>query len=229
MELNRSIKNWAKDDRPREKMLIKGKTAVSDAELIAILLGSGTSSRSALDVAQELLQRNENDLHLFGKMDVNELKKIRGIGPAKAVTLCAAIELGKRRQCVGPKNRTKITSSPSAFDLFSNDLQDLKHEEFHALYLNRGNYVLQKKQISIGGISGTVADGKIIFKTALELNASGIILAHNHPSGRLSPSEEDRRLTQQLKEFGKLIDIDILDHLIISESGYYSFADEGMI
>lgn len=229
MELNRSIKNWAEDDRPREKMLIKGKTALSDAELIAILLGSGTASRSALDVAQELLQKNENDLHLFGKMDINELKKIRGIGPAKAVTLCAAIELGKRRQCVGPKNRMKVTSSSSAFDLFSNDLQDLKHEEFHVLYLNRGNYILQKKQISIGGISGTVADGKIIFKTALELNASGIILAHNHPSGRLSPSEQDRKLTQQLKEFGKLIDIDILDHLIVSESGYYSFADEGMI
>jgi len=229
MELNRSIKHWAEDDRPREKMLLKGKSALSDAELIAILLGSGTSARSALDVAQELLQRNENNLHLFGKMDINELKKIRGIGPAKAVKLCAAIELGKRRQCVGPRNRMKVTSSPSAFDLFSNDLQDLKHEEFHVLYLNRGNYVLQKKQISIGGISGTVADGKIIFKTALELNASGIILAHNHPSGRLSPSEQDRRLTQQLKEFGKLIDIDILDHLIISESGYYSFADEGMI
>lgn len=229
MESNRSIKSWAEDDRPREKMLLKGKSALSDAELIAILIGSGTASRSALDVAQELLKNNENNLHLIGKMNINELKKIKGIGPAKAITICAAVELGKRRQSLHSKERSKVTSSQAAFKLLYGDLQDLLHEEFYVLYLNRANYVLQKKQISIGGITGTIADGKIIFKTALELNASGIILAHNHPSGRVNPSEQDRRLTRQLKEFGKLIDINILDHLIIADKGYYSFADEGMM
>lgn len=229
MELNRSIKSWAEDDRPREKMLLKGRNALSDAELIAILLGSGTPSRSALDVAQELLQNSENNLHLFGKMNINEFKKIKGIGTAKAITLCAAIELGKRRHSVAPKDRVKITSSKIAYDLLYADFQDLICEEFHVLYLNRSNYVLQKKQISVGGLVGTTADGKVIFKNALECNATGIILAHNHPSGRLTPSEQDKRLTRQLKEFGRLIDIDILDHLIISENNFYSFADEGMM
>lgn len=229
MKETRSIKMWAEDDRPREKMLLKGKNALSDAELIAILLGSGTPSRSALHVAQELLQSSENNLHLFGRMNINELKKIKGIGVAKAIKLCAAVELGKRRQFVGMNERMKVMSSQKAFEILSVDLQDLPHEEFYVLYLNRGNFVVQKKQISIGGVAGTMADGKIIFKTALELNASGIILAHNHPSGRLTPSEQDKRLTRQLREFGKLIDIEILDHLIISDNGYYSFADEGMM
>lgn len=229
MELNRSIKMWAEDDRPREKMLLKGRSALSDAELIAILLGSGTASRSALEVAQELLLKNENSLQSFGKMNINELKKTKGIGTAKAITLCAAIELGRRRQALGSVDRLKITSSLSAFNLLAMDLQDLAHEEFYALYLNKGNFVLQKKQVSIGGITGTVVDGKIIFKTALELNAVGIILAHNHPSGRRQPSEPDIRLTRELQEFGKLIDITILDHLIITETGYFSFADEEML
>lgn len=229
MELNRSIKMWAEDDRPREKMLLKGRSALSDAELIAILLGSGTASRSALDVAQELLLKNENNLHLFGKMNINELKKTKGIGTAKAITLCAAIELGRRRQALRTVDRLKITSSLSAFNLLAMDLQDLAHEEFYVLYLNKGNFVLQKKQVSIGGMTGTVVDGKIIFKTALELNAVGMILAHNHPSGRRQPSEPDIRLTRELQEFGKLIDITILDHLIITETGYFSFADEEML
>lgn len=229
MKSNRPIKAWAEDDRPREKMLLKGKSALSDAELIAILLRSGTPARSALDIAQELLLGNENNLHLFGQMNINELKRIKGIGTAKAITLCAAIELGKRRQIIGSKERCRITSSESAFNLLSFDLQDLTHEEFHVLYLNRGNYLLQKKRVSVGGLAGTTADGKIIFKTALELNACGIILAHNHPSGKIAPSEQDKRLTRQLKEFGRLIDIDILDHLIISDKGYYSFADTGMM
>ncbi len=227
MELNRSIKTWAEDDRPREKMLLKGRGALSDAELLAILLGSGTPSRSALDVAQDLLVKNENNLQSLGKMSVNELKKIKGIGDAKAITLCAAIELGRRRQALLPTKKAQVTSSETAFDLLMIDFQDLNHEEFYVLYLNKGNYVIQKKQISIGGLAGTVVDGKIIFKTALELNACGIIMAHNHPSGRLQPSEQDLRLTKQLKEFGRLIDIEILDHLIIADKSYYSFADEG--
>lgn len=229
MELNRSIKSWAEDDRPREKMLLKGKSALSDAELIAILLGSGTPTRSALDVAQELLMSSGNNLHLFGKMSINELKKIKGIGTAKAITISAAIELGRRRQVAADSEKTKITSSQTAFCLLKYDFQDLIHEEFFVLYLNRASYVIQKKQISVGGMAGTFVDGKIIFKTALELNATGIILAHNHPSGKLNPSEQDRRLTRHLKEFGRLIDIEVLDHLIISENGFYSFADEGMM
>lgn len=229
MEINRSIKTWAEDDRPREKMLLKGRSALSDAELIAILLGSGTPSRSALDVAQELLQKNEYNLHQFGKMNINELKKTKGIGTAKAITLCAAIELGRRRQAQTPKDRFKITSSLSAFNLLATDLQDLPHEEFFVLFLNKGNFVLQKKQMSVGGTAGTVVDGKLIFKTALELNAVGIILAHNHPSGRTNPSDQDIRLTRELKEFGKLIDITVLDHIIIADTGYFSFADHDML
>lgn len=229
MELNRSIKTWAEDDRPREKMLLKGKHALSDAELIAILLGSGTPTRSALDVAQDVLQNSKNNLFLFGKLNVNELKKIKGIGVAKAVTLCAAIELGKRRQAVGQKERIKITSAQIAYNTLKYDFQDLAHEEFYVLYLNRGNYVLHKQQISKGGIAGTVVDGKIIFKTALDVNATGIVLAHNHPSGRLFPSECDKRITRQLKEFGKLIEIEVLDHLIVSDNGYFSFVEKGLM
>jgi DNA repair protein RadC len=229
MELNRSIKTWAEDDRPREKMLLKGKHALSDAELIAILLGSGTPTRSALDVAQDVLQNSKNNLFLFGKLNVNELRKIKGIGVAKAVTLCAAIELGKRRQAVGKTERIKITSAQIAYKTLKYDFQDLAHEEFYVLYLNRGNYVLHKQQISKGGIAGTVVDGKIIFKTALDVNATGIVLAHNHPSGRLFPSECDKRITRQLKEFGKLIEIEVLDHLIVSDTGYFSFVEKGLL
>lgn len=229
METNRSIKCWAEDDRPREKMLLKGKAALSDAELIAILLGSGTPALSAVDVAKELLAQSENNLHLFGQKKMSELTKVKGIGQAKAITLMAAIELGKRRQAVAPVDRFKITSSEKAFQLLAPDLQELTHEEFYVLYLNKGNHVLQKKQISIGGLSGTIADGKVIYRFALELNATGIILAHNHPSGRLEPSEEDRRVTKNLKAFGKLIDIEVLDHLIISEKGFFSFAEEGLM
>jgi DNA repair protein RadC len=162
-------------------------------------------------------------------MNINELKKVKGIGTAKAIAISAAIELGRRRQTVSESEKTKITSSRTAFYLLKYDFQDLMHEEFYVLFLNKASYVIQKKQISIGGMTGTVVDGRIIFKTALELNATGIILAHNHPSGRLTPSEPDKRLTRQLQEFGNLIDIDVLDHLIISENEFYSFADEGMM
>lgn len=229
MENYRTIKQWAEDDRPREKMLLKGKSVLSDAELIAILLGSGTQSRSALDVAQDLLQSCDNCLDLLGKKSLSELQKVKGIGIAKAIALSAAIELGKRRQTFSKKEQARITSSQVAYDLLRYDFQELAHEEFYVLYLNRGNFVIKKQQISIGGMAGTIADGKIIFKAALEFNACGIILAHNHPSGRLVPSEPDKRLTRQLKEFAKLIDIEVLDHLILSDQGYYSFADEGIL
>lgn len=229
MNTNRTIKMWAEDDRPREKMLLKGRQALSDAELIAILLGSGTAARSALEVAQDILGSAENNLHKMGQMTVHDFKKCKGVGDARAVTLCAAIELGRRRQVISSKQKTKITSSTTAFELLRGDLADLVHEEFYVLYLNRGNFVIDKKQLSIGGMAGTVADGKIIFKAALELNACGIILAHNHPSGNKQPSEQDKRLTRQLKEFGKLVEIEVLDHLIVTADTYYSFADEGIL
>lgn len=220
---------WAEDDRPREKMMLKGRQALSDAELLAILLGSGTASRSALEVAQDILSAADNNLNKMGQMTVHDFKKCKGIGDAKAITLCAAIELGRRRQIVSGKDRVKITSSVAAYDLLKVELADLLHEEFYVLYLNRGNFVIEKKQLSIGGMAGTVADGKIIYKTALELNACGMILAHNHPSGNKQPSEQDKRLTKQLKDFGKLVEIEVLDHLIITSETYYSFADEGIL
>jgi DNA repair protein RadC len=229
METNRSIKCWAEDDRPREKMILKGKSVLSDAELIAILLGTGTHTRSAVDIAKDLLQKSENNLLQLGKLSLHDLQQIKGIGMAKAVTLSAAIELGKRRYSTNSKEKQRIISSKSAFDLLSFDLQDLIHEEFFALYLNRGNCVIQKKRLSVGGTAGTVVDGKILYKTAIELNAAAIILAHNHPSGRLKPSESDIKITKNLVEFGKFIEIDILDHLIITDAGYYSFADEGIL
>lgn len=229
MNTNRTIKMWAEDDRPREKMMLKGRQALSDAELLAILLGSGTASRSALEVAQDILSAADNNLNKMGQMTVHDFKKCKGIGDAKAITLCAAIELGRRRQIVSGKDRVKITSSVAAYDLLKVELADLLHEEFYVLYLNRGNFVIEKKQLSIGGMAGTVADGKIIYKTALELNACGMILAHNHPSGNKQPSEQDKRLTKQLKDFGKLVEIEVLDHLIITSETYYSFADEGIL
>lgn len=229
MNTNRTIKMWAEDDRPREKMLLKGRQALSDAELLAILIGSGTAARSALEVAQDILSTADNNLNRMGQMTVHDFKKCKGVGDAKAVTLCAAIELGRRRQIVSGKDRVKITSSVAAYEQLKVEFADLMHEEFYVLYLNRGNFVIEKRQLSKGGMAGTVADGKIIFKTALELNACGLILAHNHPSGNKQPSEQDKRLTRQLKEFGKLVEIEVLDHLIVTNEAYYSFADEGIL
>src|SRR5690606_25384718 len=210
MDYYSSIKTWAEDERPREKMLLKGKNALSDAEVIAILLGSGTVSRSAIDVAKDLLKQSNGSLDEFGKMTINDFKKIKGVGQAKAIVLSAAIELGNRRLQVSKGEKVKVTSSQVAFEQLKYDFMDLQHEEFFVLFLNRGNVVINKLQLSKGGMAGTVVDGKIIFKHALDNNASGIILAHNHPSGRLVPSEADKRLTKQLKDFGKFIEIEVL-------------------
>jgi len=229
MDYYSSIKTWAEDERPREKMLLKGKNALSDAEVIAILLGSGTVSRSAIDVAKDLLKQSNGSLDEFGKMTINDFKKIKGVGQAKAIVLSAAIELGNRRLQVSKGEKVKVTSSQVAFEQLKYDFMDLQHEEFFVLFLNRGNVVINKLQLSKGGMAGTVVDGKIIFKHALDNNASGIILAHNHPSGRLVPSEADKRLTKQLKDFGKFIEIEVLDHLIICDHEYISFADEGYL
>jgi DNA repair protein RadC len=229
MRVNGSIKSWAEDDRQREKMILKGRNTLSDAELLAILLGSGTRDLSAVELAQVLLQSVNNDLANFSKYSINELKKFKGIGEAKAVGIVAALELGRRRKETETKAKVKITSSKQVYEHMRSYLSDLQHEEFFVIYVNRANEIVQTKQISIGGLSGTIADGKVIFKQALELCAHGLILVHNHPSGQLKPSDPDRQLTKKMVEFGKYIDLCVLDHLIYTDSGYFSFADEGIL
>lgn len=224
-----NIKNWSPEDRPREKLLIKGKSTLSDAELIAILLGSGTTTLSAVDLAKKILQNAGNNLNELARLSVKDLMKLKGIGEAKAITIIAALELGRRRTDVEPDEKPKITGSADVFQLLKSDLLDIPHEEFWVLLLNRANRVVRKQQISQGGVAGTIADPKIIFKIALEELASGIILAHNHPSGNLTPSQADIDLTRKLKEAGKLLEIQVLDHIIVANKKYFSFADEGVI
>ncbi len=223
------IKSWAAEDRPREKMLLKGKSALSDAELIALLIGSGTGSLSAVEVARQVLQTVGNNLHDLAKLSVKDLMKSKGIGEAKAITIVAAMELGRRRKEYEVQERPKVASSKEAYELVKGDLMDLAQEEFWVLLFNRANRLIKKKRVSEGGVSGTVADPKIIFKLALEELASGIIVVHNHPSGNLTASQNDINLTKKLKEAGKVMEVQLLDHLIIAGQKYFSFADEGMI
>lgn len=226
---SRSIKMWAEDDRPREKLMLKGKSALSDAELIAILIGSGYKEKSAVEVSKHILATAENNLNHLAKLNISELTKIKGIGEAKAITLIAALELGRRRKGEPVSEKPILSSSKEAYNIICSELIDLPHEEFWVIYLNRANKLIKKMAIGKGGISGTVADGKIIFKTALELLASSIILCHNHPSGNLQPSKEDKILTQKIKEAGLLLDIQLLDHIIVAANTYFSFADEGIL
>ena len=224
-----SIKSWSPDDRPREKLILKGKAALSDAELIAILLGSGTSSLSAVELAKKVLQPAGNNLHELARHTVKDLIKIKGIGEAKALTIVAALELGRRRKEIEGNQKPKIAGSRDAYDILKADLLDISHEEFWIVLLNRANRVIKKSQISQGGVAGTVADPKIIFKLALEELASGIILAHNHPSGNLTANQSDLDLTKKIKDAGKLLDIQVLDHIIVAGQKYFSFADEGLM
>ena len=224
-----NIKSWSPEDRPREKLLLKGTAALSDAELIAILLGSGTTTMSAVDLAKKILQTAGNNLHELARASVKDLMKIKGIGEAKAITIVAALELGRRRKEIDPEEKPKITGSKDAYELIKAHLLDLQHEEFWVILLNRANRVIRKRQISQGGVAGTVADPKIIFKCALEELASGIIIAHNHPSGNLTASQADIDLTRKVKEGGKLLEIQVLDHVIVAGHKYFSFADEGLI
>lgn len=224
-----NIKSWSPEDRPREKLLLKGTAALSDAELIAILLGSGTTTMSAVDLAKRILQGARNNLHDLARLSVNDLMKMKGIGEAKAITIIAALELGRRRKESDPDEKPKIVGSKDAFELLRPYLQDISHEEFWVMTLNRGNRVIKKHQVSQGGVAGTVADPKIIFKTAVEDLASGIVLAHNHPSGTVTASQADIDLTKKLRDAGKLLDIQILDHIIIAGTKYFSFADEGVL
>jgi DNA repair protein RadC len=224
-----NIKSWSPEDRPREKLVLKGTSSLSDAELIAILLGSGTTTMSAVELAKRILQSVDYNLHDLARLSVKDLTKLKGIGEAKAITIIAALELGRRRKDTDPEEKPKVTSSKDGFELIRSHLQDIHHEEFWVILLNRANRVVKKHQISQGGVAGTVADPKIIFKLALQELASGIILAHNHPSGNLTASQADIDLTKKLKEAGKLLEIQVLDHLIIAGQKYFSFADEGLL
>ncbi len=224
-----SIKNWSEDDRPREKLLQKGRTALSDAELIAILISSGSREESAVSLSQRILASAENNLNQLGKLTIKDLMQFKGIGEAKAITIAAALELGRRRRAGEALNRKKISSSQSVFELMQPILGELPHEEFWIVYLNNSNKVLQTSQLSKGGITGTLVDVRLAFKNALQLGAVAIILAHNHPSGTLKPSQPDIKLTQKLKTAGESLDIKVLDHLIITEKAYFSFADESMM
>lgn len=224
-----SIKCWAEEDRPREKLLLKGKAALSDAELIGILLGSGSSSLSAVDLAKLILSQNDHNLDRLARLSVHDLMKFKGIGEAKAITIVSALELGRRRKESTPEKRPKITCSKDVYNLIRPNLLDLSHEEFWVIIMNRSNQVIASQPISSGGVSGTVADPKMIFKKALDYLASSIILVHNHPSGNINPSEADKQLTIKMKEAGKFLDIPVLDHVIFTDNNYFSFADEGIL
>lgn len=226
---NLNILSWAEEDRPREKLLLKGKAALSDAELIGILIGSGTKSISAVDLSKKILKHVSNDLNALAKLSVEDLQKFKGIGEAKGISIVSALELGRRRKESYSLKKVKITSSRGVYELMKPELMDLAYEAFWVILLNRANQVIKKQHISTGGVSGTVADPKIIFKAALENLASAIILVHNHPSGNLKPSQADLNLTNKVKNAGALLEIPVLDHLIFTDEGYLSFADEGLL
>lgn len=225
----KGIRSWAEEDRPREKLLLKGRAALSDAELIAILIGSGTRDKSAVDVGKDILKGANHNLNELAKFSVKDLQKFEGIGEAKAITIISALELGRRRKASAPMKRQKITCSEDAYRMMQPYLLDQPLEQFWIILMNRANEVIKVHNISQGGVSGTVADPKTIFKEALDKLASSLILVHNHPSGNLKPSEADIRLTKKLKEAGQTLDLPVLDHLIFTDHGYLSFADEGML
>lgn len=224
-----SIKNWSQDDQPREKLRDKGKTSLSDAELVAILIGSGSRQESAVDLCKRILASVDHNLNALGKLSIKQLMDFKGIGEAKAITIAAALELGRRRRLEDALHQDKISSSRSVFDIMQPILSELPHEEFWILYLNNSNKVIQKNQLSKGGITGTLVDVRLVLKNALEVGATALILCHNHPSGTLKPSEADKAITSKLKSAAKSLDIKVLDHLIITEKAYFSFADEELI
>jgi DNA repair protein RadC len=229
MEQNFSIKNWADDDKPREKLMLKGKSSLSDAELIAILIGSGSRNESAVELSKRILSSVDNNLNNLGKLSITKLTEFKGIGEAKAISIMAAMELGRRRRSEETLELKKITSSKEVYNIMQPIIGELPHEEFWIIYLNNANKAIHKAQLSKGGITGTVVDNRMIFKLAFEQNATGIILVHNHPSGKLVPSEADISITKQLKLAGKQLSILIQDHIIITENGHYSFNDEGIL
>lgn len=224
-----SIKNWSQDDQPREKLRDKGKSVLSDAELAAILIGSGNREENAVDLCKRILASVNNNLNALGKLSIKQLMEFKGIGEAKAITIAAAMELGRRRRGEEALQQNKIDSSRTVFELMQPILGELPHEEFWIIYLNNSNKVIHKNQLSKGGITGTLVDVRLVLKNALELGATGIILVHNHPSGTLKPSEADKQLTKKLKIASESLDIKVLDHLIVTEKAYFSFADENLL
>lgn len=226
---NLSIKEWSLEDRPREKLLTKGISSLSDSELIAIIIGSGSRDESAVQLSKRILGSVQHNLNELGKLSLDDLQKYKGIGEAKAIGIVAALEIGRRRKLTESINREKITSSNDIYEIFHPILADLPHEEFWILLLNRSNKVIDRQKISQGGISGTVTDIRLMMKAALDKLASSIVLTHNHPSGNTKPSDADISITQKVKESGKLMDITLLDHIIITDGNYFSFADEGLI
>ncbi|MDN3666183.1 DNA repair protein RadC [Algibacter miyuki] len=224
-----SIKDWSQDDQPREKLLYKGKAALSDAELVAILIGSGNREENAVALCKRIFSSVNHNLSALGRLSIKQLMAFKGIGEAKAITIIAAMELGRRRRGEEALEKMKITSSKSVFELMQPEIGELEHEEFWIIYLNNSNKVIQKNQLSKGGITGTLVDVRLVLKTALEVGAVGLILAHNHPSGALNPSEADKNITQKLKIAAQSLDIKVLDHLIITEKAYFSFADENVL
>lgn len=224
-----TIKSWAEDDRPREKLITKGRQALSDAELLGILLASGNKNETAVQLAQRILNSHQNSINQLAKLQLNDLKKFKGVGEAKAVTIAAALEIGRRRNDETVYEKPKITSSQQAYTILKSKLSDLPHEEFWVMFMTRSNSIIKTECISRGGISGTVVDVRLILKPAIECLASSIILSHNHPSGNLKPSNEDIFLTKKVKEAAMLMDISLQDHIIIGDQAYLSFADEGLL
>lgn len=224
-----SIKDWSKDDRPREKLLLKGCAALSDTELIAILLSTGTQKENVLDVAKNMLAQSGNSIYKLSKLSVKELQKTNGIGQAKAISIIAALELGRRRSSEGASEKPNVRTSKDAYQFFQPMFSHQQHEEFWTMFLNSSGSILSTKRISSGGIGATVVDSRLVFKYAVDELASAVILCHNHPSGVLRPSDADIHLTQKLKEAAKLLDMTVSDHIIIAESGYYSFADDRLL
>jgi DNA repair protein RadC len=222
------ITNWSEDDKPREKLMLKGKSVLSDAELIAILIGSGSRNESAVDLSKRILGSVDNNLNALGKLSISQLMNFKGIGEAKAISIIAALELGRRRRAEDAVELKKVTSSKIIFEIMQPIIGELPHEEFWIIYLNNSNKVISKSQLSKGGITGTLVDVRIVFKTALEMGATGLILCHNHPSGTLIPSDADKQITRKLKLAGDSLEIKVLDHLIVTEKNYFSFADEGI-
>ncbi len=224
-----TIKSWALDDRPREKLIAKGKSVLSSAELIAILIGSGNKQESAVDLSKRILESVNHNINDLAKLPLEKLMLFKGIGEAKAISILTALELGKRRQQEASIESSKIESSNSVFKMMQPVIGDLQHEEFWVLYLNNANKVLSKDQISKGGITKTLVDIRLLYKRALELSAVAIVICHNHPSGKYHPSISDKQLTKKIKIAGESLDIKLLDHLIITEKSYFSFADNGEI
>ncbi len=227
--LPKGIKSWATDDRPREKLMTKGPMALSDGELLAILIGSGTRELSAVDLARNILASVQNSISELSRLSIKELMKFKGIGEAKAINIAASLEIGRRRRLKDSLQRRKILSSRDAFEIMHPLLSDNNYEEFWIITLNRGNMVKRTLRISEGSLAGTVADPKKIFKLALEDNAASVILCHNHPSGNLTPSKKDNEITQKCKSAGLFLDLPVLDHIIIGTDNYFSFADEGLL